>query len=975
MKPGIPWSVKGIEPEVREAAKHAARRAGMTLGEWLNGVILDQNEHMLGASQVETANLREYFVPSSTENPPLNREAAPRPEKPRAAAQERKDDNALRLHEIAQQLSDLAQKERQSATIKPYEQSRREEDQQQAMARILDRIDDNERQTVEAFTAVNDRLSLLSQQINALGRTPLLDRPEDVPGYTALESAIRNVVAHIEVSERRSREQLSALQDRLATLADRALAPAPVDGEELLRAVPVLSGLDARLAEILNRIQHSEASFAERLESVKAAAEFAASHAQSSVLTAARGEMRDLESRLMSVMGEVTSSAADKQQPAIAEIASVRSDVAGLARRFDEFRSASGGERDIQALQVALEQLSTRVAQGADMRPLAEMDKRLNDIGRRLEDVVHSTRAMPQTGHIEKRLAELDARMADALRQQGDARALPRLEDSIAALNERVGQTEAQLSNLQTMERAIRQLYESAEKSRESTSQMAEEAAGRAIERLMPQQAAGPSPELRALEDGLRAVRETASLSEQRNQHTLEAVHETLAQIVAKLSELERKPQMQAASMQEAREDDFAAPDADFNAAQSVHDALEDDSSSQAPLTSGDDFIAAARRAAQSAATRPSVLRAEYAAQEPQALEKRGFFASLRKRMAKAAESEAPAVEAAAMPAKEAPANSGSRKRLIYAGLVLLMAASFLAYKNYVKPKLPAGEPAKIEAPATPPAAGKTGRLEVPADRIVTGSLPQGKLPVSASASAGHAVEMPPPQLGSQSLREAALQGDPKAQFVIASRYLEGQGIEANLAKAAYWYGLAAQQGLAPAQYRLATLYELGKGVPKNLTAALGWYERAAMRGNVKAMHNAAVIAAGTQVGPADYAKAFRWFRAAAEQGFKDSQFNTAILYERGLGTKASPAEAYFWYSLAARQGEADARMRATALGKSLSTDQVTALGTLLKTWKPKPVDESANIVAIAEPDWDVSDTSSAVKQSSLTSAWRAPRV
>ena len=41
MKPGIPWSVKGIEPETREAAKEAARRSGMTLGEWLNTKILD----------------------------------------------------------------------------------------------------------------------------------------------------------------------------------------------------------------------------------------------------------------------------------------------------------------------------------------------------------------------------------------------------------------------------------------------------------------------------------------------------------------------------------------------------------------------------------------------------------------------------------------------------------------------------------------------------------------------------------------------------------------------------------------------------------------------------------------------------------------------------------------------------------------------------------------------------------------------
>lgn len=31
-----PWSVKGVEPDAREAAKVAARRAGMTLGQWLN---------------------------------------------------------------------------------------------------------------------------------------------------------------------------------------------------------------------------------------------------------------------------------------------------------------------------------------------------------------------------------------------------------------------------------------------------------------------------------------------------------------------------------------------------------------------------------------------------------------------------------------------------------------------------------------------------------------------------------------------------------------------------------------------------------------------------------------------------------------------------------------------------------------------------------------------------------------------------
>lgn len=39
MKPSSPWSVKGVEPEAREAAKMAARRAGLPLGTWLSQTI------------------------------------------------------------------------------------------------------------------------------------------------------------------------------------------------------------------------------------------------------------------------------------------------------------------------------------------------------------------------------------------------------------------------------------------------------------------------------------------------------------------------------------------------------------------------------------------------------------------------------------------------------------------------------------------------------------------------------------------------------------------------------------------------------------------------------------------------------------------------------------------------------------------------------------------------------------------------
>ena len=44
MSAAAPWSVKGIEPKAREIAKDLARRSGMTLGEWLNTIIMEDGD-------------------------------------------------------------------------------------------------------------------------------------------------------------------------------------------------------------------------------------------------------------------------------------------------------------------------------------------------------------------------------------------------------------------------------------------------------------------------------------------------------------------------------------------------------------------------------------------------------------------------------------------------------------------------------------------------------------------------------------------------------------------------------------------------------------------------------------------------------------------------------------------------------------------------------------------------------------------
>lgn len=42
MKSGVPWSIRGIDDDIREAARAAARRSGLSVSEWLNDLIAEQ---------------------------------------------------------------------------------------------------------------------------------------------------------------------------------------------------------------------------------------------------------------------------------------------------------------------------------------------------------------------------------------------------------------------------------------------------------------------------------------------------------------------------------------------------------------------------------------------------------------------------------------------------------------------------------------------------------------------------------------------------------------------------------------------------------------------------------------------------------------------------------------------------------------------------------------------------------------------
>ena len=222
----------------------------------------------------------------------------------------------------------------------------------------------------------------------------------------------------------------------------------------------------------------------------------------------------------------------------------LRDEMESLGQRVDDLRAEAASEHDLRSLRVVIEQLSARVAQGPDLRPLADLDRRLTEITKWLEQG-RGDQVGNQIADLEQRVFELDNRIADALRQDHAAQSWAGVEREFTGLSDRLANTEQQLQHIATLEQSIHQLYQSMEQSRNWARDVAEDAANRMATRLMQEwpantPAAGPSPELHALENALETVRTNYETADRRNQETLGAVHETLEQIVNKLTELEQ---------------------------------------------------------------------------------------------------------------------------------------------------------------------------------------------------------------------------------------------------------------------------------------------------------------------------------------------------------------------------------------------------------------------------------------------------
>ena len=193
---------------------------------------------------------------------------------------------------------------------------------------------------------------------------------------------------------------------------------------------------------------------------------------------------------------------------------------------------------------------------------------------------------------------------------------------------------------------------------------------------------------------------------------------------------------------------------------------------------------------------------------------------------------------------------------------------------------------------------------------------------------------------------------DPKTLYRDAMTGLNAAGNEAETTIAIEKLEQAAMLGHPPAQLQLGELYKTGQGVDQDLAQARVWFRRAANGGNVLAMHRVGVMTARGEGGSANTPEAVGWFEQAANRGLVDSQYNLGAIYHPSGEGEAQPGniqdagKAYYWYSLAAKNGDEQATPLAAGVGASLSESQRAEIDDAIAAWEAIPSDVEANTLA-----------------------------
>ncbi|MGI2030802.1 tetratricopeptide repeat protein [Rhizobium panacihumi] len=179
--------------------------------------------------------------------------------------------------------------------------------------------------------------------------------------------------------------------------------------------------------------------------------------------------------------------------------------------------------------------------------------------------------------------------------------------------------------------------------------------------------------------------------------------------------------------------------------------------------------------------------------------------------------------------------------------------------------------------------------------------------------------------------------GHARAQNNIGACFAEGLGVPSDRPLALKWLTLSADAGDPVGQRNCAAFHMQGSdatGSDADPAKAAKLYRLAAEQGDAEAQDMLSWLLLEGEIIPADPEQAKLWAERAAEGGVAASMTRLGMLYHNALGVDRDPAKAVFWWRKGAGGGDADAQAMLGAachMGAGTPVDRVAALAWLIR--------------------------------------------
>ena len=530
MNSRVSWNVEGIEPSVRERAEAAARRAGMSLGDWLNSTIGDT------ATSFTSPNHR----PRADQPPLMPRPALPHREAADVAEIHHRLDAITRQIEqfakpvgqepgVARQLNDAIS--RLDARLSQINEAAPAPHSHDTVERAAAKVY-NPTPPIDPFS-LDFAISEITARQNELDGVPRMNAPPIAPAPAAPAAAAAPAVNTSAIERQLSyiTSQIDALQ-RPDTGIEQSIAAFRSELAEIrsvvTEALPrrAIESLESEIRSLARRIDDSKQSGIDNTALAGVERALGEIRATLQRLTPAE-QLAGFDDAIRNLGGKIDLIVRSSDDPGTMQqlegaIAALRAIVSNVASNEALGRLAG----DVQSLSMKVDQLA-RTDQHSDS--FAALEARIMTLTTALENR-DKPQPAPNSEHLEGALKALSDRLDHLPVGNDSSAAFAHLEQRVSYLLERIETTsDPRAGNLGRVEDGLQDILRHLERQQASFAALTE---ARSLPTMDP-----------ALVDTIKRelsdMRFSQSETDRHTQDSLEVVHATLGHVVDRLAMIE----------------------------------------------------------------------------------------------------------------------------------------------------------------------------------------------------------------------------------------------------------------------------------------------------------------------------------------------------------------------------------------------------------------------------------------------------